>query len=840
MTIIAPGLPDAAMPAGTPLFGNLLRQHRRNGQLTQEELAERAGVSTRAISDLERGERTHPYRETARVLADALGLAGNERITFLDAARRSGTQQARSSPVSPDFAGPVLPRPRTSLIGRQDELVSLVRLVHSERRQMVTITGPAGVGKTRLLFEIGAHLSGAFPDGVAFVDLAPLAHQGQIEGAIAESLGVADQGAIPLLEAIRRRIGPLRLLLLLDNFEHVLAAAPLVSDLLQAAPALQILVTSRALLRLAGEHELPLEPLHTPELGASFDVADVFTCEAVQLFAERATAAQPGFLVTNDNAADVAAICRHLDGLPLAIELAAARIKLLSPCELLARLDRRLSLLTMNRRDAPARQQTLETAIAWSYGLLTGTEQTLLRALAVFADGWSLGAAEFIGRALGLVQPLEALATLVEHNLVVRDDVARSHPRYRMLETIHAFAWDRLTDLGEEARVREAQLQYFMQFARDCAIERLDAQVEMRRSALIAESVNLREVIAWALDHDPDAALALLAELGAFWWVGDLCVTGRNLLTRALDAASHTDSWARGRVLTNAAGLASAAADYPAAAAYAELAQEVATLGDDTRTIAYALLVQANVAVAHADVPTARALHEAALDHFEAIGDAWGELLCVTDMGIAESDWGNLQTAVTCCQRIHEIADRLDLHGSYHAHALLNLADVYRVQGKQEEALAAAREAIALSDGAANRMMVANPRFALARVLLEQAEIHEAAPLLIYYLAYAWEMGDRWSLTPALEASGIALRFAGQWERAAYLLGAADALRTALPFPLGVVEHEPFQQHVVALQSALGPAAFRQAWDVGTAEPLEKIVRAAMDCLASVGQDATA
>jgi non-specific serine/threonine protein kinase len=627
-------------------------------------------------------------------------------------------------------------------------------------------------------------------------------------------------------------------LLLLDNFEHVLAAAPLVSDLLQAASALQILVTSRAALRLEGEHELPLEPLHTPEPGTSFHVGDARKWEAIQLFAERAATAQPGFLVTKDNAAEVAEICRRLDGLPLAIELAAARIKLLSPGTLLARLDQRLSLLTVNRRDAPVRQQTLEMAIAWSYDLLTGMEQTLLRALAVFADGWSLAAAESIGNALGLAQPMEALAALVEHNLVVRDD-ARSHPRFRMLETIHAFAWDRLTDLGEEARVREKQLQYFIQLAHDCDIERLDAQVEDRRSELMAESVNLREVITWALDHEPDAALALLAELGDFWFVGDLCVTGRTLLARALDAGSQQNSWARGRVLTSAAWLASAAADYPAAAAYAESAIRLAELLGDNDTGAHALLVQGSVAVAHGDVPNARAFHEAALDLFEAIGDAWGEMLCVTDMGIAETDWGNLQTAVTYFQRIHAIADRLDLHQSYHAHALLNLADVYRVQGNQEDALAAAREAIALSNGAANRMMVANPRFTLAKVLLEQTEFHEAVPLLIYYLDYAWEMGDRWSLTQALEASGIALRFAGQWERATYLMGTADALRTALPFPRCVAERESLQQHVDSLQSALGPTVFREAWEAGYDEPLERAVRSAMDCLAAVGQDAT-
>ncbi len=825
------------MPADASTFGDLLRRHRRARGLTQEALAERAHVSARAISDLERGERSHPYRETANLLATALGIAGAERHAFLTAARRSGSNAVPRQHPQPEPIQARPPRPRTPLIGRRAELVHLTHLLGTERQPLVTITGPAGVGKTRLLAEIASGLEDAFSDGVAFVDLAPLVDQPQVERAIADAVGVADQGAIPLVEALYRRLARLRILLLLDNFEHLLPIAPLVSNLLDAAPGVQVLVTSRAPLRLDGEQELPLLPLRTPDPAQPPRLDDILRSDAVQLFAERAAAARPDFQVTPGNAADVIAICRHLDGLPLAIELAAARITLFSPALLLQRLDQRLALLTANRRDAPARQQSLEAAIAWSYDLLTTDEQTLLCAMAVFADGWPLGAAEALGAAFNLPDPIRALAALVEHNLVVRGD-AGGAPRYRMLETIHAFARARLLAQDTEVQARQAQLGYFIAFARENDIERLDAQVNARLTALMTESVNLQDVLGWALDHDPDAALLLLAELDYFWYLGDHHVSGRNLLARALDAASHEDSWARGRVLSNAAWLASVEADYARATAYADAAIALAGRTGDAHVAAHAVIVQGTVTLAHEDVPLARAQHEAAIAQCITLGDDWGTMLCVTNYGIAELEWGNLHAAEQHFQHVRAICHRLDLPESYHAHPLNNLADTYWLQGDRERARATAEESVALAHHAVNRLMVMQSQFTLARIMLYQGQHHEAARCLTEYLAYLWDMGERWTLAPCLETAGVVLRFAHQWEAAASLFGAAHALRAALPYPLGVAEREPLAREIAAVQTALGPAAFQRAWQAGCEQPLTGVVSAATAALAALREDA--
>jgi predicted ATPase/DNA-binding XRE family transcriptional regulator len=397
--------------AHAPTFGDLLRRHRRALELTQEALAERAGVSVRTISDLERGARTHPYRETANVLATALGLAGSERAALLAAARRP---LPPGEPTAHASWGVRLPRPLTDLIGRSAERSEIAGVLRDDRLRLLTLTGPAGVGKTRLAVAVAASLGDAFLDGIVFIDLAPLREPAQVVPAVAAALDLSDQGSIPLVETMRRRLSTRQMLLVLDNFEHLLAAAPIVSDLLEAGPDVQALVTSRAVLRLHGEREYAVAPLRTPDPGTTLPLEELAVWEAIQLFVERARAAQPGFRLTDENATDVVAICHRLDGLPLAIELAAARVKLLSPATLLDRLERRFPLLTSGMRDAPPRQRTLQAAIAWSYDLLDAREQALFRCLAVFAGGWTLEAAEAVGSRRDVPDVLDALAALVE------------------------------------------------------------------------------------------------------------------------------------------------------------------------------------------------------------------------------------------------------------------------------------------------------------------------------------------------------------------------------------------------------------------------------------------
>ncbi len=475
-----------------PSFGDLLQGFRDRAALTQEELAERAGLSADAIGLLERGERQRPRRHTVRQLAGALGLSDEE------CARFAAARQAQRAAPRPDAAlRPALPLPATTFVGRAAEIADLTRLLAPPTVRLVTLTGPGGVGKTRLAVEVAARLADQFADGAVFVPLAPLREPALVLDGIARELGITDRGGRPRLERLTARLRARRLLLVLDNFEHLLPAAPLLADLLAACPRLVVLATSRAPLRLSGERQYPVPPLPPPDAGSASRPENLAHHPALALFAQRAGAVAPGFALTPETAEATAAICRRLDGLPLAIELAAAGVKVLPPRALLARLDRALPLLAGGPRDLPARQRTLRDTIAWSYDLLPPDEQGLLRRLAVFAGGWTLAAAEAVCGATSdqrpatsdtspptpssSVQPssvtghsslavLRGLAALVDASLVqppAAGDPATGAPRYTMLETVREYAAELLADppasaAGEEEAVRRRHADYFL------------------------------------------------------------------------------------------------------------------------------------------------------------------------------------------------------------------------------------------------------------------------------------------------------------------------------------------------------------------------------------------
>jgi predicted ATPase/transcriptional regulator with XRE-family HTH domain len=433
-----------SQPASQPL-GQLLRNLRMQAGLSQEELAERAGISARTISDLERGQRSSARFETVRMLADALELPPDARAVMVRAAQSPMVDVTLRRAPATCVSCPSIPLPQTALIGREREIHNIVAELVSGTSRLVTLTGPGGVGKTRLAMAIANHAADYFPGGTAWVDLSRILDPAEVPGVLSEALDGHEQGS----SRSEKSPGPGRTLLVVDNFEHISDAAPALAELLSTSSHLSILVTSRSPLRLTAEVDVLIEPLPVPSDTGTFQESAM--TDSVRLFVARAQASRRDFSLRRENWREVAEICRRVDGFPLGIELAASRITTLSPATMLERLDHRLSLLTGGFRDAPPRQQAMTTTIAWSYNLLAEHTQSVFRLLSVFVGGFGLDTVEWLEAHTGTptAQGINELETLVESNLVRRVAGATRDERFTMFETIRAFGIEKLDQRGE-------------------------------------------------------------------------------------------------------------------------------------------------------------------------------------------------------------------------------------------------------------------------------------------------------------------------------------------------------------------------------------------------------
>jgi predicted ATPase/transcriptional regulator with XRE-family HTH domain len=544
-------------------FGALLREYRAVASLTQAELAEKAGLSARAITDLERGVRRFPYKHTVERLAAALELSSAEVAIFRDAATSS---PRRPMPEGGDAGslgvaaaavggnGYSLPLQLTSLVGREQELAEVQRLLGTTR--LLTLAGVGGIGKTRLALAAIDALSTEQPDSVAFIELASLADSALLSGTVAAKLGVREQRGRSvhdtLLEVLRSRT----LLLLLDNCEHLIeACAILANDLLRACPGVRILATSREPLRISGELTWRVPPLPAPDPCQPYGPDELVDYPAVRLFVERARAVQPTFVLTPDTGTAVAGICARLDGLPLAIELAAAQMRILAPDQIVTKLDDALQLLVGGSRAAPARQQTLRATFDWSYALLSAAEQTVLRRLAVFAGGWSLEAAEAVcvTDAFETSELLSALSHLVEASLVVSGE-QDGRSRYRLLESVRQYAREILGDSGELRAVQRAHASFFLTFAEKLHLDRREGGPHRLTAGrtLGGERDNLRAALRWCIDsHEVEFAQRLVAVYSGFW-IGPTEERGRLNEVLAMDGGDATSN-ARATALARSA-----------------------------------------------------------------------------------------------------------------------------------------------------------------------------------------------------------------------------------------------------------------------------------------------
>ena len=629
-------------PDGPGPFGVLLQQYRATAGLSQEELAERTGLSRRGISDLERGARRLPHPATVRRLAEALNLDEAERAALLAMPRAAASAKASLPLQAPTsdrhlvnlavdvtrFVGHAngLPTARTSFVGRQQLLADLRRRIQPPAATggLITLTGPGGTGKTRLALEAAEAARKHYADGVCFVGLAPVTDPRLVGPTIAQALGVPDSG-LPALERSKRYLRDRHLLLILDNFEQVLGAAGEIGELLEVCAHLQVMVTSRAPLRLRAEQELAVPPLALPDASSDAIVA-LEHCESVQLFADRARAVKADFELTETNASAVADICRRLDGLPLAIELAAARTRLLEPQAMLARLERRLPLLTGGARDAPRRQQTLRNAIAWSYDLLTAQEQAVFRLLAVFVGGTSLDAARAVcAPILGTNEGemIDLVESLVAKNLLRSLTAGLGGVRIGMFETIREFGLEELASSGELDSARGRHAEYFRALAHQAEPGLAGPATRAWMDRLQLEHDNFRAALEWCLSEPAqggEVAQEIAGCLLRFWWLAGHFEEGRRWLARALAAASAA-SEARMRALHSAGWLAHFQRDSATARMLLEESLAIAEQRQDRWWQAWVLHTLGRVAYFEYEAVAAREFGQRSLAIAEQLAD---------------------------------------------------------------------------------------------------------------------------------------------------------------------------------------------------------------------------
>lgn len=763
-------------------FAHLLKQVRTAKCLTQEELAERAGLSTRTISDLERGIKQHPYSHTIRHLAKALDLDEVQAASFRRAARGAGkTAPGHGDPATAIRGSVSLPLQPTSFIGRQQEVEEIKTLLDRDEVRLLTLTGPGGVGKTRLAVRIAKEVAPRFSDGVIFVSLASLADPGLVPATIAGALDVREEGGQPILETLLEHLRPRQLLLVLDNFEHLLPAGEVISRLLASCPQLTLMVTSRAVLHLSAEHEYPVPPLavplseHLPELGA------LFRYDAVRLFVQRAQAIKPGFDLTTQNAAAIAEICSRLDGLPLAVELAAARTRLFLPQALLGRLENRLEVLTGRARDVPARQQTLRATLDWSYELLSDGEQMLFCCLAVFVGDCTAEAAEAVCGEAGdwQCEVLPGLESLVDQSLLAVIDQPDGEPRFHMLETVREYALEQLAARRGTEEVRRRHAEVFLQLAEHAEREGAAGDHAVWLARLEQENDNLRAALAWSLRQEGagEIALRLAAALVWFWSERRSVSEGRRWLEQvlALAVSSHLAescprAWAQ--AASGIGQLARWHGDFATARTFGEQAVAIWRTLDDPRRLVSALRLLHWLMLRQGDHLQARSLLDELVDLSRDASDAETTIHTLRALARTEGQRGNLTVARS---RLEEALALSRQNGQTFGEVwtLCSLAEVAWAQGDtagqrrfHDTALARAR---ALTDPADRADVLGT----LAWISMRLGEYEQAADLNMERLTLVRNQGrgaeDWYSSAWALNHLGDVARCQGDEERAVSL-----------------------------------------------------------------------
>jgi predicted ATPase/DNA-binding XRE family transcriptional regulator len=845
-------------------FGALLRHYRQEARLTQKELAERAQVSEHTISNIERGASHAPRPDLVGFLAHALRLSPEEEAQFLASAKT--LRLPRASRVYPTTAFPL---PPTTLIGRNREVAALTGLLRAGQARLVTLTGMGGVGKTHLALEIVHQLAERWQFSTTFVDLAGISSPELVLPMIGQRLKVQERSGHSLLDDLRTFLQAQSWLLVLDNFEHLLPAALHLVELLKTCPQLQLLVTSRMALQVRGEQEFPVLPLALPDLGET-SLESLAQIPSVMLFAVRAQAMQPSFVLTGENAATIAAICRRLDGLPLALELAVAQLRLLSPKEILARLDHPLALLTRGPQDLPLRQKTLRATLDWSYALLPAASQQLFQRLAVFAGSIRLEAIEQVCQ---VPEPLvlELLHSLVNAQMVQRVSAPSDDLRIRLLDVMQAYAWEHLQATDEAESLQRAHATYYVTLAERAAPALRGPDQQNWQQRLEQESENVRAALDWAIAQtDGELGLRLAGALWRFWYQRGALSEGRYWLERALATTKPAGpAPARALALYGSGVLAFGQGSYAQARDFLQSALEMSQTLGDQHGMAQVLNNLGGIARMEGDYLLATALYEEGLGCYRALGDqhgisvllgnlaalAWeqgayeqaqrlaeeslaleqalgnqtGAAITMEGLGLIALDQGDITRAQRWFENALEIGRALS-DGRRIARALGYLGKTLLVEGHAAQAAACYKESLAQTQTVEDRVGSAEAWLGLGEVALAEGKPQQAAQCYRTSLALHQHLGKKRGMVQALEGLSQAYSLDSvqppdeTWRWAVQLAALAAGIRATYHIGTAPVERTRLRELETALRAKLSDKVFMTAWSSGTALSIEAVL----------------
>ena len=817
------------------------------------------------------------YEECVRILEEELNSLPQEETTELYESIKGNTfsvekasstkrwiQKSEDPSYKPsDTPTNNLPVQLTSFIGREREMGEVKSLLTTTH--LLTLTGSGGCGKTRLALEVAADLVKEYEDGVWLVELASLLDSDLVPQEVASALDVSEQPGRPLTDSLSDYLKSRRLLLVLDNCEHLIeSCATLVDTLLSACPNLKILAASREGLGIGGELTYQVPSLSTPDPEQILTPENIKEYEALSLFTERVLFSQPTFVVTDDNAQALSQICRRLDGIPLAIELAAARVRALSVEQILARLDDSFRLLTGGSRTALPRQQTLRATIDWSYNQLSEKEKVLFNRTSVFMGGWTLEAVEEICTGDGIEESevLDLLMGLVDKSLVVAEERKREE-RYNLLETIRQYGRDRLLESGEGEVLRDRHLDWFLALAEGAEAELLGPDQVEWLDRLEVEHDNLRAALQWSLgsggkhgglpseSEEGDAkesndsrlssaerGLRLAGVLGWFWYLRGYYNEGYQWLEESLSKSTKSTSSsvatseriksARAKALLGAGWMLYGKSDYGRAMALCEESLALFRELENKRGESYSLIFLGIISRRQGDYVRGREFSEEGLSSFREVGDKWGIAYSLSRLGEQVSEQGDQKQAIALNEEslalYRELGNKSGIRDS-----LLNLGRVARNQGDHKRAKELCEESLSLNRELGDKRYTANLLHILGLVALGQEEYDQAAGLLKESLVLYRELGIKHFIAHCLEGfAGVAVVQGGP-ERSALLLGAAEGIREAIGAPLTPSEQAEVDSYVSAVRAELDEKAFESAWAGGRAMSMEKAVEYALE-----------